>query len=40
MTKYNYANDVNKMICHYTYNVVMQLFYNDSKMNINNLIWV
>jgi len=37
MTKYNYANDVNKMMCHYINNAVIQLFLNDSKMTINNL---
>jgi hypothetical protein len=38
--KYNYANDVNKIMCHYIDNVVIQLFYNYLKMIINNLIWV
>jgi hypothetical protein len=38
--KNNYENDVDKMICHYKNNVVMELFSNDSKMTINNLIWV
>jgi hypothetical protein len=32
----NYADD--KMTCHYIDNVIIQLFYNDSKMTINNLI--
>jgi hypothetical protein len=27
--KNNYANDVNKMMCHYIDNVVIQLFEND-----------
>jgi len=36
----NYANDVNKIMCHSIDNVVTQLFYNDSKMIINNLIWI
>jgi hypothetical protein len=30
---------MDKMMYHYIDNVVMQLFYNDSKMAINNLIW-
>ncbi len=38
MTKNNYANDVDKMMCHYIDNVVIQLFYNDSKMTVYNLI--
>jgi hypothetical protein len=29
MIKNNYENDVDKMICHYKDNVVIQLFYND-----------
>jgi len=37
MTKYNYANDVYKMMWHYINNAVIQLFYNDSKMTIHNL---
>jgi hypothetical protein len=32
--KNNYANDMEKMMCHYINNVVIQLFYNDSKMII------
>ncbi len=36
----NYADDVNKIMCHSIDNVVLQLFYNDSKMIINNLIWI
>jgi hypothetical protein len=36
----NYKNDVYKMMCHYKNNVVIQLFYNDSKMTSSNLIWV
>jgi len=31
---------VDKMMCHYIDNVIIQLFYNDSKMIINNLIWI
>jgi len=27
----DYANDVDKMMCHYINNVVINLFYNDSK---------
>jgi hypothetical protein len=38
--KNNYANDVDKMICHYIENVIIQLFYHDSKMTISNLIQV
>ncbi len=38
--KSNYENDMEKMMCHYKNNVVMQLFYNDSNMIISNLIWV
>jgi hypothetical protein len=38
--KNNYENDVNKMMCHYKNNVVIQLFYNHSKMTINDLIWI
>jgi hypothetical protein len=39
--KNNYANDVDKMMCQrYIDNVVIHLFYNDSKMTTNNLIWV
>jgi len=38
--KNNYENEVDKMMCHYKNNVVIQLFYNDSKMTISNLIWV
>jgi hypothetical protein len=34
--KNNYANDMDKMMCHYINNVVIQLFNNDSKM----IIWV
>jgi hypothetical protein len=30
---------VDETMCHYIDNVVIQLFYNDSKMVINNLIW-
>jgi hypothetical protein len=37
--KNNYANDMEKMMCHYIDNVI-QLFYNDSKMTVYNLIWV
>jgi hypothetical protein len=36
--KNNDGNDVDKMMCHYKNNVVTQLFYNDSKMIISNLI--
>ncbi len=36
--KNNNGNDMDKMMYHYIDNVVMQLFYNDSKMAINNLI--
>jgi hypothetical protein len=32
--KNNYAIDMDKMMCHYINNVVIQLFYNDSKMII------
>jgi hypothetical protein len=35
----NYPNDMDKMMCHYIDNAIIQLFYNDSKMIINNLIW-
>ncbi len=38
--KNNDGNDVDKMMCHYKNNVVIQLFYNASKMIINNLTWV
>jgi len=38
--KNNNANGMDKMICHYIDNVIIKLFYNDSKMTINNLIWV
>jgi hypothetical protein len=38
--KHKYANDVDKMMCHYINNVVIQLFYNYSKMTISNLIWI
>jgi hypothetical protein len=38
--KNNYENDVNKMMCYYKSNMVIQLFYNDSKMTTNNLTWV
>jgi len=38
--KNNYEIDVDKMMCHYKNNVIIQLFYNDSKMTISNLIWV
>jgi len=31
-------NEVDKMTCHYIDNAVIQLFYNDSKMTITNLI--
>jgi len=31
---------VDKMMCHYIDNMNIQLFYNDSKMIINNLIWI
>jgi hypothetical protein len=34
--KNNYANDMDKMMCHYINNVGIKLFYNDSKM----IIWV
>jgi len=37
--KNNYANDVDNMMCHYIDNVLIQLFYNDSKTTISNLIW-
>jgi hypothetical protein len=37
--KNNYANDVNNMMCHYIDNVFIQLFYNDWKMIVSNLIW-
>ena len=33
--KNNYANDMDKMMCHYIDNGIIQLFYNDSKMIIN-----
>jgi len=36
--KNNNGNDMDEMMCHYIDNMVMQLFYNDSKMAINNLI--
>jgi len=36
----NYENDVNKMMCYYKNNMVIQLFYNDSKMTTNNLTWI
>jgi hypothetical protein len=36
----NYANDMNKIMCHSIDNVVIRLFYNDSKMIINKLIWI
>jgi len=36
----DYANDTDKMMCHYTDNVVLKLPYNDSKMIINHLIEV
>jgi hypothetical protein len=36
--KDNDGNDVDETMCHYIDNVVIQLFYNDSKMVINNLI--
>jgi len=29
---------MDKMMCHYIDNMIIQLFYNDSKMIINNLI--
>jgi hypothetical protein len=29
---------MDKMMCHYIDNGIIQLFYNDSKMIINNLI--
>jgi len=32
--KNNYANDMEKMMCHYIDNVVIQLFYNDLKLTI------
>jgi hypothetical protein len=38
LLKNTYANDVNKVMCHHINNVVIQLFYNDSNMIINNLI--
>ncbi len=38
--KNNCVNGVNKMMCHYIDNVVIQQFYNDSKMTINHLIWI
>jgi len=38
--KNNYENDVNKMMCYYKNNMVIQLFYNDSKMTTNNLTWI
>jgi hypothetical protein len=38
--KNNYENDMDKMMCHYKNNMIIQLFYNDSKMTINNAIWV
>jgi len=30
----NYANDMDKLMCHYINNVFIKLFYNDSKMII------
>jgi hypothetical protein len=38
--KNDYTNDMDKIMCHCIDNVIIQLFYNDSKMIINNLIWV
>jgi len=38
LLKNNYENDMDKMTCHHKNNVVIHLFYNDSKMAINNLI--
>jgi len=38
--KNDYANDVDKMMCHYMNNVIIKLFSNDSKMTISNLIWI
>jgi hypothetical protein len=34
----NNVNDVNKMICHYIDNMIINLSYNDSKMIISHLI--
>jgi len=34
--KNNYANGMDKLMCHYINNVLIKLFYNDSKM----IIWV
>jgi hypothetical protein len=33
--KNDYANDVDKMICHCIHNVIIKWFYNDFKMTIN-----
>jgi hypothetical protein len=38
--KIDYVNDANKRVCHYIDNVVIKIFYNDSKMIISHLIWV
>jgi len=35
-----WLNITMQMMCHYINNAVIQLFYNDSKMTINNLIWI
>ncbi len=32
--KNDYANDVNKIVCDYIHNIIIKLFYNDSKITI------
>jgi hypothetical protein len=32
--KNNHANDVDKTMCHYVDNVVIQLFYNEKQLSI------
>jgi len=36
--KSDYANDMDKMMHHYITNMLIKLFYNDSKLTINHLI--
>jgi hypothetical protein len=36
----DYANHVDKIMCHYIDNVIIKLFYNVSKLIISNWIWV
>jgi len=34
ITKNDYANDMDKTMCHYIYTMIIKLLYNDSKMII------